>query len=917
MSQTFVARAMRRAQRLAPPGQSAPAPAPKPAPGPSAAEVRAARRIRELEQTVDTLRAFRRVVLPELGLPHVDTSDDDSAARRQRLDALERIGDLRADAAVMRAVRTGASLDTALIGSIRTMLHRGSHVNARATAQSLLLDPRNVDLGHLGVALVARHQRLHALAVQHLDAVAEADLVALAPQEWLDELFRFRPEEASAAVERHREVIARSDALALAVVRFAYRERRRDLGRGLLHELRDRTDGEPELSGGDLDDYTWLLEWEQQRDRAEALPQPRPGHLSIGVLDYKQPDFLRQSSNIGDYVQTIGAMSHLVRHDVAFTGDPELAAVAEDLQTRVRQDLRVAVDGAPTVHLVGVSRDASRYDAIPESTFVVDFGWQMHSVFGGAYDFPLHPNLRPIFTSFHVQRREMLTPEAIAYLRRYAPVGCRDWTTVYLLLSLGVPAFFSGCTTTVVDSFFTPRPPGSSAEHADPVYVDTAVPRGARASRQITHVGTDVARAGLGENIAAALTLLESYRDGGAAIVTSRLHCYLPATALGCQVDFVPRRRGDVRFDGLLDLVPGSPGLLAMQDGLRETLGAVYGAVLAGADHDEVLQVWRDLTEHLVTQARERLHEPLPELTSTIDLPAAVDAVLAGRVDRNLEAIAEVDDVVDVVVAADQNLREQVPVTIESIVAGSSRPVHIWMLSRGHVPADHDRLAALFPTAALTFLPCDAVDHGDIAGMIRHITVATMDRLLLPLLLPDVDRVVYHDIDAVTVGDIAELYDTDLQGHPIAARSAQLEWAERGFSNVYRSAQRLPESEAFELRRRMHATVPYEFVSFNAGVMVLDLARMRADDFCVRYLPFAERYGMNDQEVLNCYAGDDRAVLDRRWNALPQQELVRDPHLIHWAGPAKPWGAVFTLHQDVWERLAQQVAERERSLALG
>ena len=46
------------------------------------------------------------------------------------------------------------------------------------------------------------------------------------------------------------------------------------------------------------------------------------------------------------------------------------------------------------------------------------------------------------------------TPEAIEYLMRYGPVGCRDWTTVYLLLSIGVPAFFSGCLTTTIDTVF-------------------------------------------------------------------------------------------------------------------------------------------------------------------------------------------------------------------------------------------------------------------------------------------------------------------------------------------------------------------------------------------------------------------------------------------------------------------------------
>ena len=85
------------------------------------------------------------------------------------------------------------------------------------------------------------------------------------------------------------------------------------------------------------------------------------------------------------------------------------------------------------------------------------FGWHMHPLFDLRYDFPYHPNIRPLFFSFHVNRLDMLTDEAQDYLRRYGPVGCRDWTTVYLLLSAGIDAFFTGCLTTTVDALFPAR----------------------------------------------------------------------------------------------------------------------------------------------------------------------------------------------------------------------------------------------------------------------------------------------------------------------------------------------------------------------------------------------------------------------------------------------------------------------------
>ena len=141
------------------------------------------------------------------------------------------------------------------------------------------------------------------------------------------------------------------------------------------------------------------------------------------------------------------------------------------LGERVRPE-RARRDVDADVEVMTVHRDASMYQPIPEDTWVLCFGWYMHAIFTTRFGFPLHENLRPIFVSFHCNKRDLLTPEAIAYLRRYGPVGCRDWTTVHLLQSCGVPAFFSGCLTTTIDTVF-PEGPRRPAD-APPAYVDIA-----------------------------------------------------------------------------------------------------------------------------------------------------------------------------------------------------------------------------------------------------------------------------------------------------------------------------------------------------------------------------------------------------------------------------------------------------------
>ena len=118
-----------------------------------------------------------------------------------------------------------------------------------------------------------------------------------------------------------------------------------------------------------------------------------------------------------------------------------------------------------------------------------------------------------------------------------------------------------------------------------------------------------------------------------------------------------------------------------------------------------------------------------------------------------------------------------------------------------------------------------------------------------------------------------------------------------------------------ELIRRETRRHPFDFVGFNAGIMVLDLARMRADRFCERFLPYAHAFGMHDQHILNVYVGADRVSLDPAWNARPSQETVVDPKIVHWAGGQKPWAEGYVSYKEAWHRHEVDLRRREADLA--
>ena len=234
-------------------------------------------------------------------------------------------------------------------------------------------------------------------------------------------------------------------------------------------------------------------------------------------------------------------------------------------------------DATATVQLLEVQRDGNVYQSLPEPTWAVMFGWYLHPTFSGGYNLPFHPNLRPLFVSFHLNKPDALTPDAIAYLRRWAPIGCRDWQTVALLTAAGVPAFFSGCITTTVDTVFSRTGPD---ERTGVAYIDAQ--DAPEEGDQIEQSVGDIRLQPLTSNLALGREWVERYHTEFAEVVTTRLHSYLPARSVGCRVDFHPRNPSDPRFGGLIDI--DEAAYEKIRQGILTKLAAMLGILAGGAD---------------------------------------------------------------------------------------------------------------------------------------------------------------------------------------------------------------------------------------------------------------------------------------------------------------------------------------------
>ena len=568
-----------------------------------------------------------------------------------------------------------------------------------------------------------------------------------------------------------------------------------------------------------------LREWTHP---AVLGPAPQDA-VRLGVLDYRQPDRARVSKNIGDYVQTLALLGNLARFTHAeFTGVAALGELAAELQSRVRSDLRI--ESPPhRVHLVPVSRDFSVGDPVPEDTWLLAFGWHMHSSFGLRFGLPYHSRLMPLFVSFHLSNLAVLDEPAVSYLRRSGPIGCRDWTTVDLLLSAGVDAFFTGCVTTTVDGVF---PPLASIDRSG---VDTigVIDLPKRVGRDLDQPVDQMRNAhpshrnlDLVSGTRAAMGVLEQYQQRLDRIITGRLHSYLPAVSLGLEVDFRPRHPNDVRLVGLDNLHPASPELERMRAGLRDLLEKTLCDIMSGAHRDDVYAAWRARTAPLVAAARARHSAPAHPY------PAVSPHGISRRSSALPERAPAIDAAIDVAIVAEGATLGQLPAVVDTVVGGTTVPLRIWVITR---QAD----------AELPELPVTYLRFGE--------APPAAELLLLPALLPEVTRLVVLDVEetAEATVDIVRLAGIDLHGHAVAARKAPqpsaLRWR--------RAADRLPPGPAAELRRLMSARHPFDVRALGRSPLVLDLARMRADDSLVECLALAAAYELDRSEALLAYAG--------------------------------------------------------------
>lgn len=143
------------------------------------------------------------------------------------------------------------------------------------------------------------------------------------------------------------------------------------------------------------------------------------------------------------------------------------------------------------------------------------------------------PKIHPVFLGL-TMAKDTLHDVEVAYLKRYAPVGCRDERTYHTLTSYGIDAYIGGCYSVILPERAKEPDKQNKVFVIDPTEgLRKFIPEELQASAIF---GTHNIYGYCEDPLQTAQMQLERYREEAALVITSLLHCSVPCMAMGIPV---------------------------------------------------------------------------------------------------------------------------------------------------------------------------------------------------------------------------------------------------------------------------------------------------------------------------------------------------------------------------------------------
>jgi lipopolysaccharide biosynthesis glycosyltransferase/glycosyltransferase involved in cell wall biosynthesis len=278
-----------------------------------------------------------------------------------------------------------------------------------------------------------------------------------------------------------------------------------------------------------------------------------------------------------------------------------------------------------------------------------------------------------------------------------------------------------------------------------------------------------------------------------------------------------------------------------------------------------------------------------------------------------------------IVLATDENFVPPAGIMLSSLLEVVSRDVFydIVVLDNEITPASRDLLEGLVAAVdhaairffGVTHLLSDVLAEGDYSKA-AYLTV------FIPYLFRTHEKVLYLDCDMIVRADVSELFDTQFDNEYVACTR------DVGIAALARGGGPLMYKGRLTSWKRYAARLGFTDKDYedavNTGMIVYNIPAFVNDGFSA--LRDAEKhlrigYLLVDQCVLNILLRGRVKYVHMRWNYQVQnwgaprllawfaneyREAERDPAIIHYITPFKPWRNIKTLHADAFWRVARK-----------
>ena len=266
----------------------------------------------------------------------------------------------------------------------------------------------------------------------------------------------------------------------------------------------------------------------------------------------------------------------------------------------------------------------------------------------------------------------------------------------------------------------------------------------------------------------------------------------------------------------------------------------------------------------------------------------------------------------NIVYITDDNYIMPTAVSITSLISNTEKAISITVICSN--PCENINCLRLLESEKSRIRIVDVKDRYDFASMridctkSGHVTQAALLKFFIPEIIKDIDVVLFIDGDTIISRDINELFDINLENDYIAA---------------VRDIASLVSYDSYLERIKDINTI--DNITFNSGVMLMDLKKMRNESVASKLIDKRKKYDdpLMDQCTLN-------HVLCGRWKELPLRynfltnlilksdfdefqscygiqertysDILNDQSILHFAGMEKPWNFYVPYISELFEK---------------